>query len=236
MVPSLFPHAQLCCVLLVPHPRGSALCLLASTAPHPICFSASLPPSLLPCFSAMAPSQWFSPPFRPLVRFSLITRLPLFSCLPGTASFPLPVQFPGFSTDLKAPFQLPCLPLTPAGPPSLLHHGSSLWPFLSLRTPGPSCPPGLSPPPSPFTSGLCSLVSCLCSALPSLLLGPLLVSIPPLSLFSFLLAADRVGVVAGCGPDFTCRPGWSQPVSLTLTLPGERESQSPHVVRPADWS
>lgn len=75
MVPSLFPHSQLCCVLLVPHPRCSALCLLASTPPpHPVCFNASLPLSLLPCFSAMSPSQWFSPPFRPLVRFSLITK------------------------------------------------------------------------------------------------------------------------------------------------------------------
>lgn len=95
MVPSPFPRSCLCCVSLVPGSRCSALCLPCFHPP-----ASKLPcHCLLLCPSSVSPQQRFSPSFRPLVRFSLITRLPLplFSCLPGTASFPCLCSFPAFA-------------------------------------------------------------------------------------------------------------------------------------------
>lgn len=95
MVPSLFPHSHLCWVSLLPRPGCSALCLPCFHPP-----ASKLPGHcLLPCFSAMSAWQRSSPPFRPLVRFSLMTRLPLplFSCLPGTACFPCLCSFPALA-------------------------------------------------------------------------------------------------------------------------------------------
>lgn len=94
MVPSLFPHSHLCCF------ASSTSSLLCSLPPllHPP--ASKLPHHrLTPCFPAMSPLQWLSLPFRPLVRFSLITRLPLllFSCLPGRASFPCLCRFPALA-------------------------------------------------------------------------------------------------------------------------------------------
>lgn len=96
LVPSQFPCSPPCWVLRIPSPRSfspSQHCSLPPLLP-PSCFKACYH-YLLPCFSATSPSQWFSSPFGPLVRFSLITRLPLplFSCFPDRTSFPCLLSF-----------------------------------------------------------------------------------------------------------------------------------------------
>ena len=225
MVLSLFPHSLLSCVLFIPSLCCCFFFLFPSSA---LCLPCFHPPaselachSLLPCFSATSPSQWLSPPFGPLVSFSLIARLPppLFSCLPGRASF---LCLLGFLTlaptwKLHSGFLVFSFPL-------LVHPFSSTvaplygpfpffldtWSYVSL-----------SPLLIPFTPHLCSLFPCLLSFL-NPPISPLMSSpgfqpppLPaPLSLFSFLLAADRGGVVTDCIPDFTCRPRFSTSVSL----------------------